>query len=271
MKASHIHRWLTAVIAVPGLFMLIYLGSPPIFSLLIGAVIVLAAWEYENMINVKKTVPRRWEFLFSALMIPLLTYHRDLGFLYVCTGLLTITLILCDLFRIRKYRESPDIGLLAKYILGLIYIPVLMSYFILIRGLETGTLWIFFILLLAFSGDVAAFYTGKFLGKTKLMPAISPNKTIEGVIGLVLGSMAACFTFCYFFFPALSVFHVLVIAFLGSIIGQLGDLFESEIKRGAGIKDSGSLLPGHGGILDRIDCLLFIAPFVYYYKVYIIS
>lgn len=190
--------------------------------------------------------------------------------MYVCTGLLIISLILCDLFRIRKYDGNPDIGLLAKYILGLMYIPVFMSYFMMIREWKEGIFWIFFILLLAFSGDVAAFYTGKSLGKTKLIPSISPNKTVEGVFGLVLGSMAACSVFCYYFFPAISVFHILVIAFLGSIIGQLGDLFESEIKRGGGMKDSGNLLPGHGGILDRIDCLLFIAPFVYYYKLYII-
>jgi phosphatidate cytidylyltransferase len=271
MNTSHIHRWLTALIAVPCLFMLIYFASERIFSLLIAAVIVLAAWEYENIINATKPAPRRWEFILSSVIIVFLVYHRDLGFLYIITGLLTIILILCDLFRIRKYQESPDIGLLAKYILGLIYIPVLMSYFILIRGLEAGVLWIFFILLLAFSGDVAAFYAGKYLGKTKLMPAISPNKTVAGVIGLVLGSMGACLLFRCYFFPDLSIFHILGMAFLGSIIGQLGDLFESEIKRGAGIKDSGSLLPGHGGILDRIDCLLFIAPFIYYYKVYILS
>jgi phosphatidate cytidylyltransferase len=155
--------------------------------------------------------------------------------------------------------------------LGMMYIPVLLSFFILIRELENGVLWIYFILLLAFSGDAAAFYTGKVFGKTKLLPSISPNKTVEGVIGLVLGSMAVCFIFSYIFFPDLPVYHVLVMSFLGSIIGQLGDLFESEIKRGGGIKDSGRILPGHGGILDRIDCLLFIAPFIFSYQVYIIK
>lgn len=271
MNASHIHRWLTAIVAVPCLFLLIYFGSELIFSLLIVFVIGFAVWEYEKIIQGKKTMRRRWEFLLASLIVPLLTYQRDLGHLYVIMGLLTIILILCDLFRIRKEQGDPDIGLLAKYVLGILYIPVLMSYFILIRGFENGVLWIFFILLLAFSGDVAAYYTGKSLGKTKLMPSVSPNKTVEGVIGLVLGSMAACLVFSYYLFPELSVLHVLGMSFLGSVIGQLGDLFESEIKRGGGIKDSGNLLPGHGGILDRIDCLLFIGPFIYYYHVYIIN
>jgi phosphatidate cytidylyltransferase len=191
--------------------------------------------------------------------------------LYVCTGLLTITLILCDLFRIRKYQESPDIGLLAKYILGLIYIPVLMSYFILIRGLETGTLWIFFILLLAFSGDVAAYYVGRNFGKRKLLPLVSPNKTVEGTVGLFIGSVAGCVIFQQIFFPSLPVVHAVALGFFGSVIGQLGDLCESAMKRASGVKDSGVILPGHGGILDRLDCLIFIAPFVYYYYVFIIK
>ena len=126
-------------------------------------------------------------------------------------------------------------------------------------------------MLLAFSGDAAAFYTGKLFGKTKLMPSVSPNKTVAGVVGLVLGSVTACLVFGYYFLPNISVLHVLAMSFLGSIIGQLGDLFESEIKRAGGIKDSGHILPGHGGILDRIDCLLFIAPFIYYYYVFIVG
>jgi phosphatidate cytidylyltransferase len=271
MNASHIHRWITAVIAVPCLFLIIYFGSESVFSLLIGLVIGFAVWEYEAIIHGPNKVARRWEFLVASLIIPFLAYQGDMGFMYVGTSLLTMTLILCDLFRIRKDQGNPDIGLLAKYILGLLYIPVFLSYFILIRAWQEGILWIFFILLLAFSGDVAAYYTGKSLGKTKLLPSISPNKTVAGVIGLVLGSMLACLLFRYYFFPNLAVIHVLCLSFLGSIIGQLGDLFESEIKRGGSIKDSGHILPGHGGILDRIDCLLFIAPFVYYYHVYFIN
>jgi len=271
MNASHIHRWITAVVAVPVLFILIYMGPEPLFAVFIGVVILLASWEYEKIISVPGQTRHRGEFLLFGLMIALLAYFRDLEYLYVCTGLLSIALILCDLFRIRKYEQSPHIGLLSKYILGLIYIPVFMSYFILIRGFEAGATWIIFILVLAFSGDVAAFYTGRFFGKTKLLPAISPNKTVEGVIGLVIGSVVASVIFQQIFFPDLALVHILYIAFWGSIIGQLGDLFESEIKRGAGVKDSGNLLPGHGGILDRIDCLLFIGPVVYYYVAYIIN
>jgi len=271
MNASHLHRWLTAAAAVPALFILICLGSEPLFAALIGAVIFLASWEYEKIISLPQKTRHRWEFLFSGLVIALFVYLRNIEYVYVCTGLLTIILMLCDLFRIRKHGQRPDIGLLAKYVLGLLYIPVFMSYFILIRGFEAGATWVIFILVLAFSGDAAAFYAGRSFGKTKLLPAVSPNKTVEGVIGLVAGSLVASVIFRQIFFPDLPLVHILCIAFWGSIIGQLGDLFESEIKRSAGVKDSGNILPGHGGILDRVDCLLFIGPFVYYYVAYIVN
>ena len=271
MKASHVQRWLTAIVAVPALFFLIFLGSEWSFALLIGAVIVLASWEYEGLIIRAGEAKRRWEFLLTASLIPALTWSQDHGFLVVSVALLIMVLVFCELFRIRNDRGMPDTGLLARYILGLIYIPLLMSMFIFIRGLEQGTWWVFFVLAVAFAGDVAAFYTGKFLGRTKLMPAVSPNKTVEGVVGLVLGGTIAAVGFRFLFFPEMALGHFLIMGFFGSMIGQLGDLFESLIKRGSGVKDSGSLLPGHGGVLDRIDCLLFIGPFVYFYRAYIMG
>jgi phosphatidate cytidylyltransferase len=99
---------------------------------------------------------------------------------------------------------------------------------------------------------------------------VSPGKTVEGTIGLVVGSIAGCVLFATLFLPGVEAAHAVVLGFVGSIVGQLGDLSESVLKRSAGVKDSGTLLPGHGGILDRLDCLLFIAPFVYYYRVLII-
>ena len=146
-----------------------------------------------------------------------------------------------------------------------------MSHFILIRQESDGVRWIFFILVLAFSGDIAAYYVGKGLGRRKLLPEVSPGKTVEGTIGLVAGSIIACVLFRQWFFPTLSVLHAVILGLVGSVTGQLGDLCESALKRTAGVKDSGTLLPGHGGILDRLDCLMFITPFVYYYRVLVIQ
>ena len=111
-----------------------------------------------------------------------------------------------------------------------------------------------------FSGDIAAYYIGRTMGKRKLLPQVSPGKTVEGTIGLIAGSIAGCLAFRQFFFPLLPVVHTVILGLVGSIIGQLGDLGESALKRVAGVKESGALLPGHGGILDRMDSMLFAAP-----------
>ena len=104
-----------------------------------------------------------------------------------------------------------------------------------------------FVLVLAFAGDTAALYIGKYFGKNKLILSVSPGKTVEGTIALVCGSVIACLIFSYFYFPEMSMVQIFILSFVGSIIGQLGDLCESAIKRNYGLKDASSLLPGHGG------------------------
>jgi phosphatidate cytidylyltransferase len=145
----------------------------------------------------------------------------------------------------------------------------MLSHFILLRRTDGGMMWIFFILVLAFSGDIAAFYAGRSIGKRKLMPLVSPGKTVEGTAGLLIGSVIGCVLFQQCFLPRLPVFHAAALGFSGGVMGQLGDLCESVIKRASGVKDSGSLVMGHGGLLDRLDCLIFIAPFVYYYRIFL--
>ena len=227
-----------------------------------------AALEYEKLVAPAWMTHRRWEFIFLAPVIPCFVYFYGLDYVFLSLPLFIMVLILCDLLRQASRQGDPEMASIAKIVWGLIYISVFMSCFILLRALDHGPYWILFIVVLAFSGDVAAFYTGKLWGKNKLLPAISPNKTSEGFIGLIAGSMIGCGLYGYFFLPRVSLLHIFCMAFFGSIIGQLGDLFESAVKREAGKKDSGGLLPGHGGILDRIDCLLFIAPFIYYFITY---
>ena len=134
---------------------------------------------------------------------------------------------------------------------------------------EYGMLvWLIF--LTAFGTDIMAYFTGYFLGKNKLCPKISPKKTIEGSIGGVIGSVVLSVLFGYFFFERILI-HCIIIGIIGGIVSQFGDLTASVFKRKMGIKDYGNLIPGHGGILDRFDSVLFTAPMVYYYIMLVLS
>ena len=149
-------------------------------------------------------------------------------------------------------------------IVGIFY-AVFFSYHIgLIGMMDDYRILVWLVVITAFGTDICAYFAGVFLGKHKLCPVISPKKTWEGAIGGVLGSVILCGVFGAIFFRPLLI-HCLIIGFAGSIISMFGDLTASVFKRKMGIKDYGNLIPGHGGILDRFDSVLFTGPVVYYY------
>ncbi|MBU2228506.1 MAG: phosphatidate cytidylyltransferase [Proteobacteria bacterium] len=264
----HLKRWITGAIAVPILFGIIAYGSEIAFAVLIIAASLAGMLEYNRMAFGEGISREKIQTMAIAFVILLTAVSGDFRLLAAVMSLGVMAAMMLHLLRMRE--GEPDMGPVAKMILGIMYVPLLMSHFILIRKAEEGVLWVFFILVLAFSGDIAAYYAGKGLGRRKLLPNVSPGKTVEGIIGLIMGSIAGCLLFRQLFFPLLPVWHAVVLGLVGSVVGQLGDLCESALKRAAGVKDSGALLPGHGGILDRLDCLMFIAPFVYYYQALII-
>jgi phosphatidate cytidylyltransferase len=146
---------------------------------------------------------------------------------------------------------------------GIIYVAVFLDHIILtVDNFELGKIYVWLIFILAFMTDTCAYFAGYFFGKHKLIPQVSPKKTIEGSIGGILGSTISCVVFGYLF--DLNLVHMIIIGSIGSVVAQVGDLFASSIKRYIGIKDYGKLIPGHGGILDRFDSVIFTAPFVYY-------
>ena len=149
---------------------------------------------------------------------------------------------------------------MAVSILGLVYIPLMFAHAGLLRGLPDGRSWIFLVLFLVMISDFAAFFVGRSLGRHKLYAVISPNKTIEGSLGGLLGGVLGVLLFKLVFFPALRPVDVLLLGVGVGGFSQIGDLFESMLKRSFGVKDLGSLIPGHGGILDRLDSLLFAFP-----------
>lgn len=162
-------------------------------------------------------------------------------------------------------KNKMDIRITALLFIGVVYIGMGFSYMSLTRssGDSQGLFWTFLLLFCIWGSDAGAYFVGKAMGKNKLWPAISPNKTIEGAAGGVLIAMLISLVFALFAPDLLSIGRALMIGFSCAVAGQLGDLVQSAYKRVYGIKDSGSLLPGHGGILDRCDSWIIVFPFVH--------
>ncbi|GAB6170114.1 phosphatidate cytidylyltransferase [Clostridium carnis] len=161
----------------------------------------------------------------------------------------------------------------ALTLLGFIYVGVLFSFIPLVNSKVNGNYLVWLIFLGSWLADTTAYYSGKYLGKRKLCPEVSPKKTIEGSIGGFLGSTIGCGIFGIIIssnVPEVTVIHYFLIGALCGIMGQFGDLVASSIKRYVGIKDYSHLIPGHGGILDRFDSILFNATVVFYYLTFVV-
>jgi phosphatidate cytidylyltransferase len=174
-------------------------------------------------------------------------------------GLLIVFLFSLYLFMAGQLKER--LNRLAWTLLGGVYLGYLLPHWVLLFRMPQGRAWVFFVLLVIMMGDTIAYFVGSRLGTRKLAPEISPGKTIEGAVGYVAGSLVGGYLGASFLITELAVMEVIALSALLSVLGQIGDLFESLIKRVFAVKDSGSLLPGHGGLLDRLDSLIFPAVF----------
>ncbi len=156
---------------------------------------------------------------------------------------------------------------IAITLFGIAYVVFLFSFVTLTRNMEKGYLYIWLIFIGAWATDTFAYFTGVSIGKTKILPKISPKKSLEGSIGGVLGCMLAMLLFGIYFQDTLKipVLHFAILGLLCGVISQIGDWSASAVKRSAGVKDYGNIMPGHGGVLDRLDSILFVAPVVYFY------
>ena len=153
----------------------------------------------------------------------------------------------------------------AWMVLGLVYLPIMLGMLSAVRRLEHGVAWVFVTLALAWAADTGAYFAGRTFGKTPLFPRVSPKKTREGAVGGMIAVLVALAIIRTLALPHMGWGHVVALSLLGGPAGVIGDLVESAFKRASGVKDSGSILPGHGGILDRVDSLLFTAPVTYIY------
>lgn len=261
----HLKRWITGLSALPFLFALIYKGGERLFAIVITVFAVIGLWEYFRLVF-KEARPRVVAALgFAATPLILSAAYARAFDLIV--AVLSVDLLLAGMITLKSYRENPQaMEAVNKQLLGLVYIPLGLAHLVLLRGEVDGMLWTFWLLCVVFAGDIGALYTGFFVGRHKLCPAVSPKKTVEGSIGGLAANVLVGALFKLLFVPHLPWGPCLFFFVTVGAAAQAGDLFESILKRAARIKDSGTLLPGHGGVLDRADALLFAAPVAYYFK-----
>ena len=200
-------------------------------------------------------------FPLSGAVIPVLFYLRSSAFTAMAVALVLLVTTCYTLFSFREIKSAASDA--ATLFFGMLYVPLLLGFLVLLRNQPDGLGWIMMILLIVMSGDSAAYFIGCRFGKNKLYPSVSPNKSIEGAVGGLFGSAIGAIVCKLVFLPGISIFAAVVAAVLIGSTGQVGDLFESLLKRSFGVKDSGTIIPGHGGILDRLDSILFAAPVAY--------
>jgi phosphatidate cytidylyltransferase len=265
-------RILTAAVLIPVLVVALFI-DPTIWSAL--AIVALAGCigidEYLRMALPVTPDDRGWSlrvaaWLGAASIISLVTLYGPERAL--APSLIGSAVLICVALLMRKSALAEAGRHFGVGVSGLVYVPVFLSALILLKADlgEQGGAWLYLTLAIAFASDTMAYTFGRLFGRHKLYPAVSPKKTWEGSFGGLVGGSAATLGFgTYWLIPELSVMHAVILGVAGSVVGQIGDLVESMIKRTYDVKDSGNVLPGHGGMLDRIDALLFVAPLVYYY------
>ena len=261
----HLKRWITGLIALPFLIFLVYLGGLPFF-VLVGSAAVCSLWEYFRIVfNAERRMLSSiivWWGYPAGLLILGAAHFAGPGTVVL---VLALNLVCVGLFSVFIYKSNPLVGeIVQKQVQGMVYIPLLLSFLVMMRREPDGMVWIFFLLGIIFAGDTSAYYVGSYLGRHKLNPAISPGKTIEGLLGGLFGSILGAVIVCLWFFPGYSLVKISTLTVFLSMIGVMGDLTESMIKRTMGVKDSGNILPGHGGVLDRLDSLMIAAPVLFY-------
>lgn len=244
------------------MILLIAFANPVIFSFSIALVLFLALLEFNRMGLAADHSSAQWlAAAVGAAVAPLLHFQQ----LPLLLPLLAATFLLLTLLFLFRLSDIATVHhRLGWLCLGFFYLPLLLGHLVLLRSLNDGRAWIFLTLLVIMVCDSSAYFVGSHWGKRKLYPIVSPNKSVEGGVGGLIGAVLAVLFASVTFLPQVGIVDGVIIGLLLGVVGQLGDLFESLLKRACGVKDSGNLIPGHGGMLDRLDSLLFAFPVVYY-------
>jgi len=264
--SSHASRWLVTAILLPLIVVVIFLKKPIVFDLAIILVGILALREFYTLLM---EPGQDTLFVFGALGLVLIIFGIRLE--SPAYQLLTIMAALWVgyIYFVINFSVIRDLfGQLGCFSLGHVYISLSLSFFVRLYHLPDGYLWFAYILVVTFLADTAAFYLGRSIGRHALYPAVSPKKTVEGLLGGMIGGGAASLAgICLLLSGRITWYEALIMGMVFGLWGTVGDLFESMLKRAVNVKDSGGLLMGHGGFLDRIDALLFNVPLLYLFVI----
>lgn len=234
-------------------------GSYPLFWVVTG-VSLIGLFELYRAVGMEKTPPAVIGYL-SSIVIDILILDNGYEYLLMWLTATLMVMMACYVIAYPKYNSEQ----MTMLFFGLVYVTVMLSFVFKVRFLENGILFVWLIFIGAWGSDTCAYCVGKLCGKHKLPSKLSPNKTVEGCVGGIAGAALIGFLFAMAFFKNTDYWwQFAVIGGVSSVISQIGDTTASAIKRNHGIKDYSNLIPGHGGILDRFDSIIFIAPIVYY-------
>jgi phosphatidate cytidylyltransferase len=260
--------WMALVIVPPVIF-LIALGPSAFLHLMVLLASFLGLREYYNLVLPhSRWIERAVGIGLGVILTILISFGNTKE---ISPFLVIVLLILSVLFMATSKDLSSTISNIGMALFGILFIGYLLAYVSLIRNMTNGKLWVLFLIVTIWAGDISALLSGSFLGRHKLYPKISPNKTFEGLGGAIVGSIIVALAFSLLFIPHLEKGSCVLLAIGLGIFGQLGDFTESMLKRSAQVKDSGTLIPGHGGMLDRLDSFLFSAPFLHYSLLYLLK
>jgi phosphatidate cytidylyltransferase len=263
-------RLATAAVAVPLILLLLYRGPAWGFFLLVFPAAMVGASELFAMTHPADRVSQIIGVVISAAAsLSIYFYGHDPR--VVLTMLVAIPLLgpLVTLWRLGTIETAALRACAMGF--GPLFVAVPLTLLVLIRrdmGSD-GASYVVLTLMFAWWGDTGGYFAGRFLGKHKLYPAVSPKKTIEGSIGGLFGSVLGALCAHFWYLPSIPLAHAIPLALVAGAIGQAGDLGESLIKRSTGVKDSGAIVPGHGGVLDRVDALIFSVVAVYLYTLWL--
>jgi len=261
-------RVVTAIVAIPLVYLLVKYLNPFYFLFIVAIVVLMGQYEFYRFFYKKFNSFTLLGLSLGFLL--LLAFYREDGTSAVKEAALSMVIViaLSGFLFFKKDLQDALTGV-SVLVFGVLYVAWTLGHLISLRHFLNGRNLIFFILIVTWGVDTGAYYVGRLVGKHKLAPQVSPGKTIEGAIGGLITALGAAFLARWWFLPELATRNVVMIGLLLGVISQLGDLSESLLKRSAGVKDSGGLFPAHGGMLDRVDSLIFNIPAFYYYLLYI--